>query len=102
MKYKLNESPSYHVCPTIERINEKVGKIKYSAIYDDRTYIYMSEKASDMIVVGREVGKFNEIQLSSYSYRMLETLSHLRSLPLEELKEIRDLEKQYRESKKKS
>lgn len=92
MKYQLNRKPRNSVVPVIELVLGQTGRIQHVGIYDRESFIHTSDGNGESV---RFAGK--ECRLTDIA-RDLWIFASVNGYPLEELKEILELEKEYRSS----
>lgn len=102
MKYQLNEKPTYSVVPVVELMPGEEGVINHVGIYDYGSVIHKTRPTIDGIVtVHTASGALSVVKpqlLAEFDEHDLMIFVNGYGLPLDELKEVRDLEREYRNS----
>jgi len=101
MKYQIKYNPKYSCVPVIELMEGNDGKIKFVGLYLNSSVIH-SDNVSDDEVAGYLMGNDCNVPciLSECNDDQLKIIFGVCHYPIEELKEVRDLEKQARASGK--
>ena len=100
MKYRINEDS---VIPCVELEKGKEGVINRANLYGNHTVLYTTDGRA--IFVGYPVEwtffplYLTDASLSDFDDDTLKEFAKLHKLPLEELEEIRELEREYRMKK---
>lgn len=89
-KYRINENPGYIRAPVVELIPGQEGEIAYVGILQDESMICSQRNG---II---DFSECSEMVLAYFDDDMLNCLNENLGLPMEELKETRKLEKEYR------
>jgi len=107
-KFILVENPSYSTFPTIESI-EPNSKVEYTGIDLETTYIHIrnpdknatNQNVCDLLSMvhyfKREYGVIISPKLSDCDDYSLKTISQEKNIPIDELIELKEIEKDYRE-----
>jgi hypothetical protein len=98
MKYQINKNPQISVVPIIELSKGLDGVIKHSGIYPDSSVLHSDNNMNDFYAYNLMHYPDYGIpkRLSHCNDKHLERISRICNYPIEELKEIRKLERQAR------
>ena len=93
-KYRISESSGNVAGPSVELVPGKEGVIKYTGMFNWATLLYNGKDPG--ILCGNTA---RPARLSEMSMSHVGILSRVHGIPLDELEEIRNLERQYRSRK---
>ena len=96
VKYRVDETKNHGVVPFLELVSGETGRVLRVGIYDILSALYLVDIKKPIITALNRGRKLEHVRLSDYTDRELTTFSTGFNIPIDELVELRQAEKEYR------